>query len=386
MPRRRARDLSVGAFVALGLIVLAIGIMAIGGESRIFAPKAHYRVVFPSTEGLRVGSPVMMAGVTVGTVAEIRLPRDPHAKGIEVVVGVDRNYAARVREGSESALRYLAWLSGEKYVEISPGDPGRAQLSEGALIPSRAETEIFERGADIAENLNEITVALRDILGPLQRGEGVFGQLLKNPEFGKEGIAHAEAALENIEAITARIRRGEGLGGRLIADPELASRARDLSRSLAGLSRMIESVERGEGTLGALLEKGGAGERAIEDLREASASLRRVAGRLESKEGLLGRLLNDREYSEEAAAQFRATLKDLSEIAAKINRGEGTLGALVNERALYESAEEFMTGVNDSKFARWLWRHYQKRGIRKGGGEGAPGRPSPDPESDPPHP
>lgn len=364
MPRRRARDLSVGAFAALGLLVLAVGIMAIGGESRIFSPKARYRVVFPSTEGLRVGSPVMMAGVTVGTVADIRLPTDPEAKGIEVVVGVDKAYAPRVRRGSDSALRYLAWLSGEKYVELSPGDPAEPELPAGAVIPSRTETEIFERGADIADNLNEITVALRDILAPLQRGEGLFGELLKNPEFGKEGIAHAEAALANIEDITARIRRGEGLGGRLVADRQLAARADDLSRAISTLSSLLEAVGRGEGALGALLEKNGAGEKAVADLREASASLRRVAGRLESKEGLVGRLLNDVEYSDEIASRLRATLEDLSEIAGKINRGEGTLGALVNERTLYESAEQFMAGVNDSKFARWLWRRYQKKGIR----------------------
>jgi hypothetical protein len=35
----------------------------------------------------------------------------------------------------------------------------------------------------------------------------------------------------------------------------------------------------------------------------------------------------------------------------------------VNDRTLYDSAEDVVTGVNDSKFARWMLRHYQKAGI-----------------------
>ena len=54
----------------------------------------------------------------------------------------------------------------------------------------------------------------------------------------------------------------------------------------------------------------------------------------------------------------------LAEITGKINRGEGTLGALVNERELHDSMEEVVAGIDDSKFARWLVKHYRKKGIK----------------------
>ena len=66
MPRSGSREATVGAFLALALIVLAVGIMAVGGESRFFSRKATYRAVFPSTDGLIAGSPVKMGGVQVG--------------------------------------------------------------------------------------------------------------------------------------------------------------------------------------------------------------------------------------------------------------------------------------------------------------------------------
>lgn len=366
MPKRPARDLSVGALAALALLVLAVTIMSVGGQSRLFSSKAHYRVVFPSTEGLRVGSPVKIAGVQVGTVSGIRLPTDPKAPGIEAELGIERAYAGRVRKDSVASVRYLQWLSGEKYVEISPGSPQQDVLEIGAEIPVVSEPQILQKGADIAENLNDITAALKDILAPLQEGKGLLGQMIHDPEFGQEGLNHLKATLENLEAITGQIRAGHGVAGRLLTDDSVADSVNDLAKAARNLSSLLDSLAKREGALGALTEKGGAGEQAVADFRDAAASLRRTAERLESKQGLFGRLLNDPEYSDRIAADLQGTMRNLSEITAKINSGKGTLGALVNERVLHDSMEEVVTGVNDSKFARWLLRHYQKEGIETG--------------------
>ncbi len=363
MPKRKARDLSVGALATLALLVLAFTVMSVGGQSRLFSSKAHYRTVFPNTEGLRVGSPVKIAGVQVGTVTAIHLPTRPDAPGIEAELGVEAVYEGRVRGNSRTALRYLQWLSGEKYVEVTPGDPAAPELPPGSVIPVLQETQFLQQGADIAENLNEITAALKDILAALQEGKGLLGELIHDPEFGKESLGHLKTTLENLEEITDRIRRGQGLAGRLVHDPSVGQSVDDLTRSLRDLSRFLDALARGEGALGALAAEGGTGEQAIVEARDAAASLRRTAERLESKEGLLGRLLNDTEYSERVARDLETTLGNLAEITGKINSGKGTLGALVNERVLHDSMEDVVAGVGDSDFARWLLRHYQKKGI-----------------------
>ena len=76
------------------------------------------------------------------------------------------------------------------------------------------------------------------------------------------------------------------------------------------------------------------------------------------------RLLNDPEYSEALAGDLRETLGNTAEITRKVNEGQGTLGALVNERVLHDGMEEVVAGVGNSKFARWLLRHYQKKGVK----------------------
>lgn len=363
MPKNRGRDFSVGAFAVLALAVLAIGVMAVGGESRLFSKKAHYRADFPSTDGLIAGSPVKMAGVQVGTVAQIRLPTDPGAAGIEVVLGVDRRYAGRVRRGSQAGLRYLQYLSGEKYVEITPGSPSEPPVDPGEVLPTMKESQILEQGGEIADNLNEITVSLKEILGPLQRGEGLLGQAIQDPDFGKDTLTALKGTLQNLDDLTARLRQGEGLAGRLLTDKALAGTADDLSKAVRDLAAFMDGLNRREGALGALVNKDGTGQQAVEDLRASAAALKAFTVRLESKEGLIGRLLNDTEYSEKVAADLKDSIANVREITAKINSGQGTLGALVNERTLHDGMEEVVAGVGDSKFARWLMRHYQKQGI-----------------------
>jgi phospholipid/cholesterol/gamma-HCH transport system substrate-binding protein len=364
MPRRSGRELAVGSFAALALLVLALAVMSVGTDSHLFVDTVEYRVVFPDTGGLRAGSPVKLAGVQVGSVRGIELPADPGSTGIEVRLGIQASYGPRIRADSKAAIRYLQLVSGEKYVEVTPGTEAAGALAPGGVLMIEQGPEFLEQGKDIAQDLGEVTAALNDILRPLREGRGLLGELIQDPDFGREGLDKLRGTLDNLEALTADLRRGRGFVGRALTDPEFALRIDDLAVALQGLREFVGTLERHEGALGALTEEGGSADRAIDDLAAAAASLRRVAERLERPEGLLGRLLNDREWSEGLASDVRETVHHASEITRKIDEGEGTIGALVNERVVHDGLEEVVAGVNDSKFARWLMRHYQKKGIK----------------------
>jgi len=364
MPKRGGRDLAVGALFSLALVILAVTVMAVGEESRLFAKKATYSVVFPSAEGLVVGSPVKMSGVIVGSVSDIHLSTDPGTTGIEVEVGVDHTYAERIREDSRAALRILQLLSGEKFVEVVPGSPESGPLPEGSIIEALQDPALLEQAAVTAENVNEITISLKNILEKLERGEGLIGQMISDPEFGKAGLEALRGSFENVEAITAEMRRGRGVLGRLLTDESFSAEVEAMFRALGRVADMLESIDLEQGAVGALLEEGGPGEQAIEDLAGAASSLRRITERLESQRGIMGQMLGESDEGETFAEDLRRLVANLAEISDKINRGEGTLGALVNDRTLYDGMEDVVAGVNDSKFGRWLLRRYQKKGIK----------------------
>ena len=178
------------------------------------------------------------------------------------------------------------------------------------------------------------------------------------------GLEALRLSFENLAELTDGLREGRGLAGRVLRDDELAGRLDDLGRAIEAFAGLVGQIDLDAGALGEMLREDGAGQQAMLDLRDAAGSMKRLAGELESEDGLLGRVLHDAEYSEQVADDLARILSNAAEITEKINRGEGALGALINDPALAESLEDVLSGVHDSKFARWLLRHYQKKGIK----------------------
>ena len=364
MAKNASRDVAVGAMFVLALIILGLAVMALGDGANLFRQQAHYAVVFPTVEGMGVGSPVKMSGVQIGAVTDISLPRDPSRTGIEVRFGVDATYRQRLREDSTASLSILQLLSGEKFVELFPGSPDQPELPEGSDLRLHQDPEMFDQMAAASENINLISVSLRNILASLEAGEGILGQMISDPEFGKEGLEALYGTVENLEQLTADLRSGKGFVGRMMNDPDFAGKIDSLGDAIEGLALIVEKVDVEQGALGEMLREDGSGKQAVQDLAAAAASLKKVAANLESERGFVGKLLNDEAYSEKLAEDLETLFGNLAEISDKINRGDGSLGLLVNDRTLHDGLEDVVAGVNDSKFARWLMRHYQKKGIK----------------------
>jgi phospholipid/cholesterol/gamma-HCH transport system substrate-binding protein len=364
MAKEKGRDLTVGVTAALGLVALALVVMSVGDGLRFFRPRMTYEVNFESSNGLIVGSPVKIAGVQVGTVESIRLATDSELLGIQVTLGVQKKFSSRVRKDSMAALRMLQFVSGEKYVEIITGSPDEEELEEGGLISRLPEEELLQQGADIAENLSQITFSLKEILEPIVSGEGLLGELISDPDFGKDGLARLKGSLSNLEALTGQIEQGKGFVGRALYDREFAGRIDQLGHAIEQFSVLADRINSEDGAVAPLLESDGPLAKTMEDLQASAAALRRLTDSLERETGLLGRLLQDEEWSEGLAADVRATMHNLSSISAKIDSGQGTLGALINERSLHEGLEQVLAGVGDSKFAKWMLRHYLKNGVK----------------------
>ena len=358
------RNVIIGLVVIVGLAIFMGGVLMVGQETHLFAAKMTYRTNFPDAAGLRVGSPVTIAGVRVGTVTRIVLPTDPESEGIEVFLSVDKSYAGRVRDGTEATLVMLQFVANEKSVDLTPGDPAEPQLGDGAFIPPQIKEEFLEKGRTIASTLEQITKDIAEILGAMRRGEGLLGKAIVDPNFGKQGLETLQKALDGLQTLLARVNRGEGLVGKMVADQQYADEvATDLRRATAGLAAFAERIENGEGLIGEL-STGTTGEELVSDVKDLAEALRGVAESLQSGEGLAGVLLRDDELAQRVAGNLDETFANLASITGKIDRGEGTLGLLVNDTSLHDDTELLVNGIRSSKMASWLIRRYQRRGRR----------------------
>lgn len=364
-------EVLVGLIVIVALVIAAGSILILGQEAKIFDSKMTYRTNLPDASGLRVGSPVTMAGVRVGTVSRIFLPTDPQSAGIEVFVSVDEDYAPRVRQDTTATPVILQLVSNEKSVNLTPGSPEKPALRDGDFITPNVPESIFEKGGSIADTVETITADLREILVAIRQGKGLLGRAIIDPEFGQEGMTRAVAAMTNAEQVLENLETGRGFVGKLLVDDEYAARiSNDLAAGAEAMRVVGQRISQGEGVLGQLTSKGEA-DALVADLGRTATALAEVAESLRAGKGLAGALIGDDERAQRVANNLDASLANLASITRKIDEGQGTLGKLVNEPTLHEDATLLMRGVRESKIATWLLRRFYREG--KESAEASPG-------------
>ncbi len=365
---RATKELSVGAVVALGMIVFAVAVMAISKESPLWVPKVRYWTHFDNTGGLSSGSPVQLVGVQIGTIESIKFPDDIRETRIKVVISVDRRYANRIRNGTQAYLKSLSYLSLDKYIELTPGDPTRPGLEPDEFIPPGVSVleETIQTGQSIADDVKEITASLRDLLIAINRGGGIVQEMIHNPEFGREGMENLEGSLASVRRMLEGVEQGQGFAGTLLTDDVFSQRqAENIDEALSHFRTIMEQLDSGGGLIHELTADEGAGVEAIRDLRETTAALRKTAEDLRGGEGMVARLLNDEAWASRVLDNLEKTTGHAESILRKIDGGEGSLGGIINDPEVYEGLRDVMAGMRKSRIGKAAIRHYGKKGAKR---------------------
>lgn len=142
MQSNRTLELGTGLFVLLGFVALFFLATQLPSSGLKFSTaKRGYHVTanFDNIGDLKVGSPVTMAGVSVGEVESIRF--DP--KSYQAVVGMrfDPQYN-QVPDDSFASIQTQGLLGG-KYVGLSPGGSD-AYLKNGSHIDQTQSALVLE--------------------------------------------------------------------------------------------------------------------------------------------------------------------------------------------------------------------------------------------------
>jgi phospholipid/cholesterol/gamma-HCH transport system substrate-binding protein len=391
----KEKTIRVGLLVAVTFVVLMIFIFLIGSEQKIFSRKNEYKVRLDNVTGLAEGNPVKISGVTVGVIKDITLPYDPKMHDVDIELMVDKKYSPRIRTDSRARLKKLGLLGGDSYIDISAGSPKFDAMEPGSLIPAARQTnvdQLISSGEDLVDNFVQISYSLKNVLGRVDRGEGLIGELTSTPETKQRITDTFLTTLNKTNAILGHVESGKGLVGKLVYDDayaaQLTGSLQETARSLQGLVASVEgSLKTGQGTIPALLNDPDGKKKVFElvdNLRVTSANLAALTASYQNGQGLVPRLMNDKAYGDQALLEFTGLLKQLNDTVAKVNRGEGTAGKLISDPSVYESVNDILIGINESKLLRWLIRNRQQSGIQKRyDTESKPGSAAPPPEVKP---
>jgi len=373
---KRERTLRVGFLVAFAAVIAMVGLFFIGSEQKIFARKQEYNLRLDNVSGLAEGNPVKISGVTVGVVKDINLPRDPKKKYVDITLMVDKKYSDLIRTDSRARLKKLGLLAGDSYIDISPGSPHFDALEAGANIPAARQTnvdQLISSGEDLVDNFVQISYSLKNVLGRIDRGEGLLGELTTAPETKQRVTDTFLTTLNKTNAILNHVESGHGVLGKLVYDDkyadELTGSLSSAAKSLSVVASNVQnSFEKGEGMLPAMLHDPEGKKKVydlVDNLRTTSGNLANFTTSLQNGQGLLPRLMNDKTYADQSLAEFTGLVHQLNDAVAKINNGNGTAGKIINDPSVYESINDILIGINESKMLRWLIRNRQQKGIEK---------------------
>ncbi len=130
-------ETGVGFFLIIGLLCLAYLSVKLG-DVNLFGTKQYtVKARFASITGLKEGSGVEIAGVTVGKVSKIHL--DKYEALIELLI----NSGVRIQEDSIASIRTQG-IIGDKYVKILPGGSEEYIKDNGEIFETESAIELEE--------------------------------------------------------------------------------------------------------------------------------------------------------------------------------------------------------------------------------------------------
>jgi phospholipid/cholesterol/gamma-HCH transport system substrate-binding protein len=328
-PKGYSRELQVGFFVLIALLVIATFSFRIT-DTPIFYSGTRITAYLDDATGLFKKSKVKMAGIDIGLVTDIRL-KNGRAE-IELTI----NEGIELPKGAQVVPRPLGIL-GDKYLEIalpkpavpqvptrgepSPEPhaeqnsflervegllwptayaqpavkiaPGQKKLNEGDVIPAVNSGATID---DLTRQLSEVAVDLKIISSSIRKL--VEGKNLDSP-MGR--------TLRNTEDLTANLNK-------VVA--ENRGDMKKITSSLAKLIKSLEGVtdEKNQSSLGKDIQKLA---KSADRLAETMKNVESITGKIDRGEGTLGRLVND----PTAASEFNKALITLN---AALDRAERT--------------------------------------------------------------
>ena len=287
-----------GYLLVAGLVLTALLVFNIDVIADQFRDHVDVVALVRETSGVRIGSPVSVAGVEVGRVTAIDFVGDPAAP-VAVSVRLQERARTAVRRTSRARTARRRFI-GEPVVRIEAGPDASPPVEDGDTLRPRDEPSI--------EELLERGLAFPSSLDSLQEGVGRLHLLIDRRRPALDSLVDRLAlATAEAEDLRQQVRNGPG---RWLGDAALP-------RRIERLRQHVEALSAAMGRLGREAEGGEIGPQ----LRSFAARAERLEDRLDA----LGRTLTEGSGTLGRLQRDSALAVAVREVAAQVDslRAEG---------------------------------------------------------------
>lgn len=244
-----------GLFVTLGITLFAAALLTLGGSSRFLNPSQPYFVHFYSVDGLMVGAKVVLSGIQVGTVDDISI--DQRTQDVAVKLSIQNRFIQWVREGSTAEMATMGVL-GDKFIKLTRGNPDAPTLPQGSIIASgnpKDLSQVLNKGDALLVTLNSIAGGLEKLIKGFEKGnrserfaDGLAVSTERLASISQKLDREMDKlqlsdAIKNLNSILQKINEGQGTLGALVNDPALYDDAKAIVGG-ANRSRIVRNMIR----------------------------------------------------------------------------------------------------------------------------------------------
>ncbi|WP_350449026.1 MlaD family protein [Paracidobacterium acidisoli] len=330
----RWSQLKVGVLVLVAIFaLLALIFLMTGTTGGFFTGKVTLHSYFENSAGLKIGAPVNLEGVTVGNVRSIRIVASHSPTPVEVVMKINKKYAAAIREDSTADLDTIGVL-GDTVVDITSKFKSGSPVRDGDELHTTETpnlSDVIKSSQGTIEQLNVILAKVNSLVDALNNGKGSIGMLINDPTLYKKAVG----TFDQLQSLVDQISNGKGSIGKLVSDDTLYNRANETIGKLDDIATRLDS---GQGTVGKLMKD----DTLYNNLRQSTENLNKLLAGINEGKGGLGLLAKDPQF----AQKLNDTVTHLDSILNGVDSGQGTLGQLMKNRDLYDHSDEMIRNTN----------------------------------------
>lgn len=330
----RWSQLKVGVLVIIALSALTALIFLMSGSTGGFW-EGHVivRSYFENAAGLKIGAPVNLEGVTIGSVQGIQIDTSRGLTPVKVTMRINKERAKDVRADSRTSLLTVGVL-GDTVVDID------SRIATGPIVTNNMELattetpnlqDVIKASQGTIQQVNTILAKVDKIADALSTDKGSIGALINDKTVYNKGLD----ALTQIQSLVDQVSNGKGSIGKLITDETLYD---NLKHATSSINEIVDNVNSGKGSVGKLLKD----ETLYNNLNASTKNLNDILARINAGEGSLGVLSKDPAF----AQKLSDTVARLDSVLTQVDQGQGTVGALLKDRALYDHLDQVVQQTN----------------------------------------
>lgn len=255
---KRGSLIRVGIFVLLGGAAVVVAIFLVGKEEGLFRESFLVSSYFNTIEGLRTGASVRLSGVDIGIVDKIIIA--PQNNKVRIDLKLRTNSKNFIKKDSYAMIEQEG-LVGSKYVSLTVGSSSSEEVSDGDILLSKEPFRlsiIIEDMQGMIANTRAATAEFTKILAAVNAGHGTMGKLITDEDVYdalKRATAQADTSLRKTAEEFANIPKfisgvSENLYG---VTKNVEKLLFDVDSTVVNVRDIVGKINRGQGTLGALV-------------------------------------------------------------------------------------------------------------------------------------